>query len=161
LRAHNVRTPLALTAMLVGMLIACGLLGALMAYSINGLIERLGTYSTNWSIEMTQLDVALETLGFTSADLASSLSVSNLVGPLTTLVSGLLDLVSQAVLVLLMMLFFLGEGAALVDRLRAALGEQSPTFHTITEYGRDIGRYFALRAAVNAVTGLGVALVLF
>src|SRR5262249_36224272 len=58
-------------------------------------------------------------------------------------------------------LFFLGEGAALVDRLRAALGEHSPTFHTITEYGRDIGRYFALRAAVNAVTGLGVALVLF
>jgi AI-2 transport protein TqsA len=32
---------------------------------------------------------------------------------------------------------------------------------TLTEYGRDISRYFALRAAVNGVTGIGVALVLF
>ncbi len=161
LRAHNVTTPLALSVMLIGMLVACGLLGALMAYSVNGLIERLGTYSANWSIEMTQLDALLQTLGFTSADLTSSLSVSNLVGPLTVLVAGVLDLLSQAVLVLLLMLFFLGEGAAIARRLRATLGEGSPTLWTVTEYGRDIGRYFALRAAVNAITGLGVALVLF
>jgi predicted PurR-regulated permease PerM len=161
LRARNVATPLALTAMLVGMLIAGGLLGALMAYSVNGLVERLGTYSANWSIEMTQLDAFLQKLGFTSADLASSLSASNLAGFLGTLVSALLDVLSQAVLVLLMLLFFLGEGAAIVNRLRSTLGEGSPTLRTITDYGRDIGRYFALRAAVNAVTGLGVALVLF
>jgi predicted PurR-regulated permease PerM len=160
LRARKIATPLALSLMLIGMLVACGLLAALMAYSINGLIARLGTYATNWSAELSQLDTWLQGLGFTGVDLAASLASQNVAGLLTGLVGGLADLLSQAALVLLLMLFFLGEGAAIVGRLRATLGEGSNGLQTLTGYGRDVSRYFALRAAVNAVTGAGVALVL-
>jgi AI-2 transport protein TqsA len=46
-------------------------------------------------------------------------------------------------------------------RLRAALGEQHPAVARLMTYGGDVGLYFALRAAVNAVTGVGVTLVLW
>jgi predicted PurR-regulated permease PerM len=161
LRARKIATPLALTIMLIGMLVACALLGLLMAYSVSGLVARLGTYSTNWSVEMTQVDAWLQSLGLSGADLTSALSAANIAGILGALVGGVADALSQAVLVLLLMLFFLGEGAALVGRLRSAFGEGARGVQTLTEYGRNISRYFALRAAVNAVTGIGVALVLF
>ncbi|HEY1294793.1 MAG TPA: AI-2E family transporter [Chloroflexota bacterium] len=160
LRARKIATPLALTLMLIGMLVAGGLLAALMAYSVNGLIARLDTYAANWSAKMEQLDAWLHGLGFTGADLASSLSPQDLGALLAGLVGGLASFLTQAALVLLLMLFFLGEGGAIVGRLRAALGEGSTGLQTLTGYGRDVSRYFALRAAVNAATGVGVALVL-
>jgi AI-2 transport protein TqsA len=161
LRARKIATPLALTIMLIGMLAACALLGLLMAYSVSGLVARLGTYSANWSQEMTQLDAWLQSMGFSGADLASVLSPETITGVAAFLIGGLVNAISQVVLVLLLMLFFLGEGAALVNRLRSTFGEDSRGVRTLTEYGRDISRYFALRAAVNGVTGIGVALVLF
>ena len=161
LRARKIATPLALTLMLIGMLVACGLLAALLAYSISGLIAGLGTYAANWSAHMAQVDAWLRSLGFTDADLSSAVSTEDAANLLAGLVGGIAGLLSQAALVLLLMLFFLGEGAAIVSRLRATLGEGSPGVQTLTGYGRDVSRYFALRAAVNAVTGAGVALVLF
>lgn len=78
LRARKIATPLALTIMLIGMLVACALLGLLMAYSVSGLVARLGTYSANWSLEMTQLDAWLQSMGLSGADLASTLSAETI-----------------------------------------------------------------------------------
>jgi predicted PurR-regulated permease PerM len=59
------------------------------------------------------------------------------------------------------MLFFLIEGPAIADRLRLSLDDEDPNPARLAAFGRDVGQYFALRAAVNAITGAGVTLVLW
>jgi predicted PurR-regulated permease PerM len=77
------------------------------------------------------------------------------------LVGSLISAVYSGLLILLLLLFFLVEGRAIADRVRLSLDASDPNPHRLAVFAHDVGQYFALRAAVNAITGAGVALVLW
>jgi predicted PurR-regulated permease PerM len=56
---------------------------------------------------------------------------------------------------------FSSKDRGVVDRIRLSLDEGDPNPAQLAKYGRDVGHSFALRAAVNAITGTGVAIVLW
>jgi predicted PurR-regulated permease PerM len=62
---------------------------------------------------------------------------------------------------LVIMLFLLGEGPAMMDRLRTGAGRDNPQVERLTAVGRSVVRQFGLRAIVNLVTGAGVTVLLF
>jgi predicted PurR-regulated permease PerM len=148
---------LLLLALVMGVLLVVLVAG----YSFGHVGERLREYAARWTQEFEQLDAWLTSVGLPATSAASAVSPEVTVDVFAAVVGGLFGLASTAVLIVIMTLFFLAEGAALVGRLRDALGEANPAFVRLTAYGRDVGRYFALRAAVNAATGAGVTIVLF
>jgi predicted PurR-regulated permease PerM len=61
----------------------------------------------------------------------------------------------------MIMLFLLGEGPAMMSRLRTSVSEDNPQVERLTTVGRSVVRQFGLRAIVNLVTGAGVTIMLF
>jgi AI-2 transport protein TqsA len=161
LRQRGLAPWLSLLVLFIGLLVGSGLLLLVFGYSMANVGERLSTYAAGWSAELERLDAWLSSAGLSGVSLASLVSPEATVALFTSLTGGLLGLASNAVLILILMIFLLAEGGAIVRRLQASLGEENDAFIRMVTYGRDVGRYFALRAAVNAVTGAGVALALF
>jgi AI-2 transport protein TqsA len=58
-------------------------------------------------------------------------------------------------------LYLLGEGRAMMDRLRASASRGSLQVERLTTVGQSVVRQFGLRAIVNLVTGAGVTVFLF
>jgi predicted PurR-regulated permease PerM len=156
LRAKRIPTLGALAIMFVGIVVACGALAWLMAYSVSGLMARLDTYAANWSQQLAQIDAWLQSIGIANVSLATLLSPDAMLSLFGALIGVALSAASQVVFVVILLLFFLAEGAAIVHRVRETVGDVT----SLVTYGTSISRYFILRAAVNAVTGAGVTIVL-
>jgi AI-2 transport protein TqsA len=102
------------------------------------------------------LDAVLERLGLSNVDLASVVDSSALVGALGGVLSGIAGFLSDLFLILMIMLFLLGEGAAMMDRLRGSTSRDNPHVERLAVVGRSVVRQLGLRAIVNLVTGSGV-----
>jgi AI-2 transport protein TqsA len=161
LQRRGLKSPVALLVLMVGVLVACGLLALFLWSALSGVDDRLREYAARWSEELEQLDAWLASAGVSGTSLASLVSPQASLGVFAALAAALVGFAGSAVVILILMVFFLAEGGAIMRRLRAALGEQHPAIARLTTYGGDVGLYFALRAAVNAVTGVGVTLVLW
>jgi AI-2 transport protein TqsA len=67
---------------------------------------------------------------------------------------------SDLFLILMITLFLLGEGPAMMDRLRASASRDNPQVERLTAVGQSVVRQFGLRAIVNLVTGAGITVML-
>lgn len=151
---------LSLVVLLLVLVACCALGVAVLAYSLANVGERLASYATRWTAELEQLDMWLSSLGLSGVSIADAVSPEASVAVFGSVVREILGMASSAVVIVILTVFLLAEGNSFVERLRVSLGEHNPTFLRLMIYGRDIGRYFALRAAVNAVTGAGVSIAL-
>jgi predicted PurR-regulated permease PerM len=161
LRGRGLEPWLALLALLVGLVVAFALLVVLVSYSMSSMATRLTVYSEHLSANMQQLDALLASHGLADVDLVDLLSPQTLASLFAWLAGTLASALRQGFIILLLLLFFVAEGPFIMARLRASLREDDPNIARLSVYGRDVSQYFILRAAVNAVTGAGVALVLW
>jgi predicted PurR-regulated permease PerM len=161
LKGHGLGTLPALIVLLAGLVLGSGLLALLIAYSVNEMAARLSMYTNHLSAQLQGLDASAASHGLNGMSLANVLSPDRINGAFGALVGGLTDALAQAFVILLLLLFFLVEGPALVNRLRLGFDQGDPNQVRLVAFGREVAQYFALRAAVNAVTGAGVALVLW
>jgi AI-2 transport protein TqsA len=67
---------------------------------------------------------------------------------------------SNLFLILMIVLFLLAEGPALMDRLRASTGTDHPQVERLAFVGQGVVRQFGLRAIVNLVTAIGITVLL-
>jgi AI-2 transport protein TqsA len=161
LRRHRIPTPLALLIMLVGLTILFVGLIFILGASIGKFTERVGFYTTQLNGQVDNLDALLERLGLSNVDLQEVVKPSALANAIGIVLSGIAGFLSDLFLILMIMLFLLGEGPAMMNRLRASVGEGNPQIERLTTVGRSVVRQFGLRAIVNLVTGAGVTVLLF
>ena len=160
LRRRRIPTPLALLIMLVGLTILFVALFFILGISITRFSERVGFYVTQLDVELDNLDVLLERLGLSNVDLQEVVNPSALAGALGVVLSGIAGFLSDLFLILMITLFLLGEGPAMMNRLRASVAEDNPQVARLTSVGQSVVRQFGLRAIVNLVTGAGVTILL-
>ena len=86
---------------------------------------------------------------------------SALVGAIGAVLSGISGFLSSLFLILMIMLFLLSEGSAMMDRLRTSVAQDNPQVARLTVIGQDVVLQFGLRAIVNLVTALGITLLLW
>ena len=153
--------PLALVLMLVILAILFGGLSFILGASIVRFSERVGFYTAELNLQLNSLDALLERLGLSNVDLQDVVKPSALAGALGVVLSGITGFLSDLFLILMIMLFLLGEGPAMMNRLRASVAEDNPQVQRLTTVGRSVVRQFGLRAIVNLVTGAGVTVMLF
>jgi predicted PurR-regulated permease PerM len=161
LRRHGLGIVAALIVLLVGLLASAGLLALVIGSSISSMASRIGFYADELSARLQNLDAWFASYGVSDVNLASLLSPEAIASLFGAFVGVLTSALYQALVILLLLLFFLVEGPAIAERIRLSLDEGDPNPARMAKFGRDVGQYFILRAGVNAVTGTGVALVLW
>jgi AI-2 transport protein TqsA len=161
LMRRGLPTGLALVIVLIGLTIVFVGLFVILGVSISRFSERIGFYASQLNGELGNLDTLLERLGLANVDLREAVNSSALVGALGTVLSGISGFLSNLFLILMIMLFLLGEGPAMMDRLRSSVAEDNPQVARLTAVGQGVVLQFGLRAIVNLVTGAGVSVMLF
>ncbi|HSK83050.1 MAG TPA: AI-2E family transporter [Rubrobacter sp.] len=153
--------PLALLIMLVLLSVLFLGLIAILGASISRFTDRLGFYTAQLNGQVDSLDALLERLGLSNVDVRDVVKPSALADALSLVLSGISGFLSSLFLILMIMLFLLGEGPAMMDRLRTSVQEDNPQVASLTTVGQDVVRQFGLRAVVNLATGAGVTILLF
>ena len=161
LKGRGLPAPLALLIMLVLLTVLFLGLFSILGVSISRFSERVGFYTTQLNSQLVDLDAMIERLGLSNVDIHEVVKPSALAGALGTVLSGVAGFLSDLFLILMIMLFLLGEGPAIMNRLRASVHEDNPQVERLTVVGQSVVRQFGLRAIVNLVTGAGVTVLLF
>jgi AI-2 transport protein TqsA len=161
LKRRGLPAPLALLIMLVLLAVLFVSLFFILGTSIARFSERVGFYTTQLNGQLVDLDALIERLGLSNVDLREVVNPSALADALGVVLSGIAGFLSDLFLILMIMLFLLGEGPAIMNRLRASVSEDNPQVARLTVVGQSVVRQFGLRAIVNLVTGAGVTVLLF
>ncbi|HEX5914071.1 MAG TPA: AI-2E family transporter, partial [Rubrobacter sp.] len=161
LKRRGLPAPLALLIMLVLLTVLFLSLFFILGASITRFSERVGYYTTQLNGQVVDLDALIDRLGLSNVDLREVVNPSALADALGVVLSGIAGFLSDLFLILMIMLFLLGEGPAMMNRLRASVSEDNPQVARLTVVGQSVVRQFGLRAIVNLVTGAGVTVLLF
>jgi AI-2 transport protein TqsA len=157
---HRIPTPLALVIMLVGLGVLFLGLFLLLGVSIARFSGEIGSYTSKLNDQLGNIQDLTKSLGVTTADLHKALSPSALTGAIGAVLSGVADFLSDLFLILVIVLFLLAEGPAMMNRLRASTGPEHPQVARLTVFGRNVVRQLGLRAIVNLATATGVVVLL-
>jgi AI-2 transport protein TqsA len=161
LMRRGLPAPVALVAMLVILTILFVALFFILGVSISRFGERVGFYTTELNGQLDSLDALLERSGLSNIDVRDAVNPGALAGALGTVLAGIAGFLSDLFLILMIMLFLLGEGPAMMNRLRASVTAGNQQVARLTAVGENVVRQFGLRAIVNLVTGAGVTVLLF
>ncbi len=160
LKRRGVPVPLAMLAVLVGLLLVFGLLFSLIGLSVAQLSANLGQYAGQLDDRLAQGQVWLQQYGLTMPQFQSVFSSGLLVSVGQTLLKGLADFVSSFFLIVMITLFLLAEGPALMARLKASFADSPGGVEKLTQFGHSVIRQFGLRGIVNGVTAIAVVITL-
>ena len=154
-------TGVALLLSFVVLLIIIVGLFVLLSASISRFTGRLSFYTQQLNGQLADLQGLLDRLGLSGVDLSEAVNSSALVGAIGAVLSGISGFLSSMFLILMIMLFLLSEGSAMMDRLRTSVAQNNPQVARLTVIGQSVALSFGLRAIVNLVTALGITLLLF
>ena len=159
-RRRGVPTPLALVIILVGLTILFLGIAGILGVSIARFSGDIGSYTGKLNGQLDNIQSLTKSLGVTTADLHKALSPSVLTSAIGTILSGVADFLSNLFLILVIVLFLLAEGPAMMNRLRASTGPEHPQVARLTVFGHSVIRQLGLRAIVNLATAAGVTILL-
>jgi AI-2 transport protein TqsA len=159
-RRRGVPTPLALVIMLVGLSILFLGIFLIMGVSIARFSGEIGSYTGKLNDQLGNIQGLAKSLGLSKGDLHKALSPSALTGAIGAVLSGVADFLSNLFLILIIVLFLLAEGPAMMNRLHASTGSGHPQVERLTVFGRNVVRQLGLRAIVNLFTAAGVVVLL-
>ena len=159
-RRRGVPTPLALVIMLVGLTVLFLGIAGIMGVSIARFSGDIGSYTSKLNDQLDNIQSLTKNLGVSKADLHKALSPSALTGAIGAILSGVADFLSNLFLILIIVLFLLAEGPAMMNRLRASTGEDHPQVERLAIFGRSVIRQLGLGAIVNLFTAAGVTILL-
>ena len=152
--------PVALVVMLVGMTLLFLVIFYVLGASIARFSAGISTYSSELNERLGSIQVLVDRLGLTNVNLRDVVEPRALTGAVGVVLSGIAGLLSNLFLILMIVLFLLAEGPALMDRLRSGAGADHPQVERLAFVGRGVVRQFGLRAILNLVTAAGVTVLL-
>jgi AI-2 transport protein TqsA len=161
LRRHRVPTPLALVLMLAGLTVLFGGIFLLLGVSITRFSGDIGSYTGQLNGQLANFQQLAKSLGLSNVDIRDAVKPSALTGAIGAVLGGLADFLSDIFLILLITLFLLAEGPAMMGRLRASAGADHPQLKSMMTFGHSVVRQLGLRAIVNLFTAAGVVLLLW
>ncbi|MBA2715083.1 MAG: AI-2E family transporter [Rubrobacteraceae bacterium] len=158
---RGVPTPLALVMMLFGMTLLFLVIFYVLGASIARFSAGIGSYSAELNGRLASIQDLVDRLGLTKVHLRDVVEPRALTGVVGVVLSGIAGFLSNLFLILMIVLFLLAEGPALMDRLRTSAGRNHPQVERLAFVGQGVVRQFGLRAILNLVTAVGVTVLLF
>ena len=161
LRRHRIPTPLALVIMLVGLTVLFVGIFLIMGISIARFSGDIASYTGKLNVQVSSLQDLAKSAGLSDVNIRDAVKPSALAGAIGSVLGGVADFLSNLFLILVIVLFFLAEGPAMMNRLRSSAGSDHPQVERLTVFGQNVVRQLGLRAIVNLVTGAGVTILMF
>src|SRR5919107_6048706 len=122
LRRHRIPTPLALIFMLVGLSVLFVGIFLIMSISIARFSGDIASYAGKLNVQVANLQDLVRSAGLSDVNIRDAVKPSALAGALGSVLSGVADFLSNLFLILVIVLFFLAEGPAIMNRLRSSAG---------------------------------------
>ena len=160
IKRRGVPTPLALVIMLVGLTVLFVGLFSILSVSISRFSADIASYTGKLNGQFDNIDALVKRLGLSDVNLSDAVKPSDLIGAVGTVLGGVAGVLSNLFLILIIVMFLLAEGPAMMNRLRASVAEDHPQVERLTVFGRNVVRQLGLRALVNLFTGAGVVVLL-
>jgi predicted PurR-regulated permease PerM len=144
----------------VGLTVLFLAIAGILGVSIARFSGDIGSYTGKLNNQLDNIQNLTKSLGISKADLQKALSPSALTGAIGAILSGIADFLSNLFLILIIVLFLLAEGPAMMNRLRASTGPEHPQVERLAVFGHSVVRQLGLRAIVNLFTAAGVTILL-
>jgi AI-2 transport protein TqsA len=160
LKRRGLPAPLALLIMLVGLTIVLVGLFVFLSVSIGRFTGRLDFYATQLKEITNEFQILLDRLGLSAAGLSNVVDSSAIMGALGAVLSGVAGFLGDLFLILMITVFLIGEGPAIMNRLWSSTAQDSPQVAGVMVVGQYVVRQFGLRALINIITGTGVTVFL-
>src|SRR5829696_2690155 len=157
---HGIPKPLALVIMLVGLTILFSGLFFILGISITRFSADIATYTAQLNKQMAGIESQIKSSGITEAKIRDAVKPSDLTALVGSILGGVADFLSNLFLILIIVLFLLAEGPAMMNRLHASVGRNHPQTERLIVFGRNVVRQLGLRAIVNLITAAGVGVLL-
>ena len=161
IKRRGVPTPLALVIMLVGLIILFVAIFCTLSASIGRFTAGLGSYASELNEQLASVQALVDRLGLSNVSIREVVEPSALARAAGVVLSGVAGFLSNLFLILMIMLFLLAEGPALMNRLRTSAGSDHPQVERLAAFGQGVVRQFGLRAIINLVTAAGITVLLF
>src|SRR5215213_8641271 len=116
-------TLLALLIMIIGLVALTFGLVMLFSTSLSRFTAELSFYAAQWDDQLAQLQAWLDELGLATVDLSSVFQPTAIATVLGTIAGAILSFLSNLFLILVLVLFFLAEGPAMMRRLQSSVEE--------------------------------------
>jgi len=152
--------PVALVVMLFGMTLLFAVIFYVLGASIARFSAGIGSYSPELGRRLAAIQVLVDRIGLANVNLRDVVEPRVLTGAVGVVLSGIAGFLSNLFLILMIVLFLLAEGPALMERLRASAGKDHPQVERLAFVGRGVVRQFGLRAILNLVTAVGFTVLL-
>jgi predicted PurR-regulated permease PerM len=135
----------------------------LVAVSFSQMVASAPRYQAQLTDQVAELRAALDAmrLPVPLGALTDVVDSGALIDGLVALLRALANVVFNLFYMLLLVLFLLVDGPAMMARMRAGLGADHPLATRLSLVGPKVVRYFGLRAYLNLLTGAGVGIALW
>lgn len=156
LRSKRVPTPLALLLVVAGILGVGSVFLTLVGTSLDNVTRDLGTYQERLREKMDDGLLYLRSKGLDVSDevLLKYVNPDAAMELVTNTLSGVGNILSNALLILLTVIFLLLEGSDIPGKLRAISGNANASFPQIQLFLANINRYMALKTIISLATGI-------
>lgn len=160
LRARKVPTAAAVGVVVLALFVVMSAAGALLGGSINSFINAIPTYHRRLDIFLDSLSAWLDQLpvDLPEIGIVDILNPAALMEVLAGGLRGIVSTVSNAVLVVLTVVFMLLEAAWLPAKLRLATRDGDERLNRFARITDQVQRYLAIKTVISLVTGVVVAL---
>ncbi len=159
--SKGIPSPVAVIAVVAGILGVLLALGALVGSSLTGFTEALPAYEQRLADQMAGLLGWLGSFGIdvSNPSLVDSINPSSAMRLVSSILAGLGGLLSNALLIILTVVFILLEQYSFPAKIEAAFGTwdeiASPAFK---RFAKNLNRYLAIKTLISMLTGLLIGL---
>src|SRR5215218_8312850 len=140
---RRIPTLLALLIMVIGLVALTFGLVMLLSTSLSRFTFELSYYAAQWDDQLARLQAGLDELGLQSVDLSSVFDPSLIATVLGTIAGAILSFMGDLFLILVLVLFLLAEGPAMMRRLQASVEGDHPRIERLFAVGKGVSRQFA------------------
>lgn len=161
--AKKIPTVLSLVIVIVAILIIGMIVAAVVGSSITDFMDNLPMYQQRLQTMSGSFITWFEKHGakFSDESLVDSFNLGSVMNMVGKLLSGLGNMVANAFLIILTVIFLLLEASFLPEKLKAAFGDPDSGFPRIKEWIDSVKRYMFIKTWISLLTGISVGLLLW
>lgn len=158
--ARKIPTALALVIVILGILLLGLIIGAVVGTSVNDFMDKLPEYQSRLETLTASVVLWLDRFGINIADhmVLENFNLGSVMSMVGKLLSGLGNMLANAFMIILTVIFILLEASFIPDKLRAAFGKRENGFPGLREWLDSVKQYMFIKTWISLATGICVGL---
>ena len=163
LERYKVPRGIAITLVILIITLAFLLLGGIIGTSVNGFRHALPGYEAQLASELNWMIALLGkyNLSISFNEVKEYFDPSKIMGLVTSTLSGFSSVLGNVFLLLLTVIFMLGEGKVFAKKIHLIFGSQSDAENRIVHFLNSVNQYMAIKTLISLVTGFIIGFVLW